>query len=337
MKKNNDNFRTAYEEVERFWQHCKYHDRRETPHPQWHGFGVKGDGKPSISLFLDPMAPKKDRDRLVDLVHRKIEKTNVDVQDDGFHRFRQIGGGGGTSPRKVRPGTGITSLSPQALPFDDTSCPGTIGAFIRERGTESPVYLLTCSHVLLGDDRNPRCVREVQVTSSQGQIIADDEVTPVLLQDNPAVNAVDVAVVPLKDPRIALAEYRGLHLRSTVPRCPVDGARVRKLGATSEVTRGRILYSLCQTEVLDCSVRNKFLYSDVMVIEPIAKGCDFAEDGDSGALVASGGHPVGLLFASGVDEKGKTAGLACPWGKVMEQVSFALNFEAEMMLHRPRR
>src|SRR5262249_43922100 len=126
------------------------------------------------------------------------------------------------------------------------------------------------------------------------------------LKFQPGTNCVDAALAKLIDPKSADPTYSPIRIVDTNAVCPPTGKKVQKLGAATKLTTGTIDTYCSRMEVDDCEENDTFNFVDIITIKSMDEEHDFADDGDSGALVISADdslnpgenkRPVGLLFA----------------------------------------
>jgi hypothetical protein len=306
MNMNIEQIEEAFINIRSLWKN------RHTDFPNWHGFGVIGSGDAlKIQYFI---LPGTDSGKLIQK-SAFLPPDSLKIKE--LPRFRRSGQEKGLTPTKLRPGTGVRSVSTvSGNPNCRTRCPGTIGAFLRQRGTMEPVWLLSNHHVLVGDED---CL-PVKVFSQQGDLISST-VGFVPIEDSG--NLVDVAVAKIQHDA-ADPLYDPLKVTSPTPITLAYGDFVQKLGAVTNLTCGRVSGLRCTVDVLDCGENNNSEFINQISVDSV--GPPFLEKGDSGSLVASKGFPAGLLFAiANPSSADPPAGLANPWQQVLDSLATTID------------
>jgi hypothetical protein len=281
----------------------------EVKFPYWHGWGYrKAESGTELVIYVEPGADHKKLLRASEFISRQLPLKVVQL--NRFLRAREIHIC--RHEMSLRPGSGVYSVSVNG---DCRPFPGTVGAFLRTRGTKGPVWLLSNHHVLVS---NENCL-PVNVFSESGVLISKS-VLPVPLGLHG--NRVDAALAELIDPELAKPLYHPLELASTAPAKIAEGDAVQKLGLATNLTTGRVLHTRCTMRILDCDESNNREFVDQIMIESIPGSPGFVSKRDSGALVIAGKQPAALLFAvANAETPGAAIGLATPWQNVLDEVA----------------
>jgi len=190
---------------------------------------------------------------------------------------------------------------------------GTLGYFVT-RAKNDAVWLISSEHVLL--DSNAKAnVFQPMASNDKGNLAA----TGVFSIDDPA-NGVDAGCARLAADVKAtkdvaeVGEIQG-RMKAAV------GQPVRKFGAVSRLTRGKVDSVECVVEFPEGLYRHQ-----IGVAAPIGK--PFSAPGDSGSLVVDAGKPiaVGLLMGSSVspEEPGRQWAWINPIGLVLDALDARL-------------
>ena len=201
---------------------------------------------------------------------------------------------------------------------------GTLGALVTDGRQQ---YLLSCNHILRVNGRVPPDPRAAQILSA---VFVGDQ--PHIAEPGPLIrlqrgcgNPVDCAIAPLKDGAEVVSAFPVgtfvLISGDAVP--PAPEMRVQKVGAATGHTHGVIVDTDADLYV-DFSF-GTFLFEDQVIIEGSREGEDFANDGDSGSIVATEteeqtGRATAMIFAA----SGRFA-VACPLPTVLEKLGAELS------------
>jgi hypothetical protein len=285
----------------------------------WHGYAASGKGDAAqIKYYILPDTSGSEL-----LNHSSDISELVPVVIEEMPQFVQAAAGNESLVIKLRPGTGVRSVS--SSPDCTKRCPGTIGAFLRKKGTTSPVWLLSNFHVLVKDED---CL-PVKVFSQQGDFISDN-VKFIPLFDTG--NEVDVAVAEI-DPAFPDPLYDPLKISDITPMLPADGDLVQKLGAKTGLTCGKVRHQSCTMDVLDCDENNNLEFINQIMVDSIPGKRPFLGKGDSGSLMVSKTRPAGLLFAiSNPLSADPFTGLVNPWQVVLNKLATIIPPPIEMLL-----
>ena len=289
--------------VKRLWEGV------EVKFPYWHGWAFrKAESGPELVIYIEPGADHNNLLRASEFITRLLPLKVVQLKR--FLRARKIHAH--RHGASLRPGSGVYSVS---VDGDCRPFPGTVGAFLRTRGTKEPVWLLSNHHVLVSDEN---CL-PFNVFSESGVLISRS-VLPVPLSLHG--NRVDAALAELIDPELAEPLYHPLELASTAPVEIAEGDPVQKLGLATNLTTGRVLHTRCTMRILDCDENNNREFVDQIMIDSIPGSPGFVGMRDSGALVIAGKQPAALLFAvANAEMPGAAIGLATPWQTVLDEVA----------------
>jgi hypothetical protein len=178
-------------------------------------------------------------------------------------------------------------------------------------------FLLSCNHVLSGNGRVPKGTKVVSGAlcgpGKKPQHIATFPGVGYFVDIGPGRNAVDCALARL--------ERAPKAINPPTPKLPRRGTRVKKVGAASGTTYGRIVDTDADVSV-DYSF-GTFRFNNQILIEGVdgkRARTEFALDGDSGAIaVDNKGVPIGMVFA----EAGRYA-VACPLTEVLARLGARL-------------
>jgi hypothetical protein len=305
----------------------------ESKVPNWHGWGFRdtGDG-PKLLLYI---LPGSDDRLLLELTSHISRLLPIEIVE--LNQFRQSSVHHKPSPHHkrpphhkapmaitLRPGEGVRATSSNAKCKE--SCPGTIGAFLREVGTTKPIWLLSNHHVLAIDNDCP----PVKVFSQDDHLISS-EIRFIHLDDDG--NRVDAAVAKLMDFVTAQPLYDPIEITATDPATVADDSIVRKLGHKTAATCGKVRHAKCTMRILDCAQNNNREFVDQIMIESVPGKPVFLAKGDSGSLVVADKKPAGLLFAiTDSGGAGLAVGLAAPWETLMNEISGIFPSPIEMIL-----
>jgi hypothetical protein len=201
----------------------------------------------------------------------------------------------------TRPAQGGDSISPR---YGQT---GTIGCAVKDRGSYSAPYLLSCNHVLAQLNRGE--IGKDMIC----QPGADESARPfsrigvlhryIRIQFGPqATNAVDAALCKVDNTNDIIPGVRNLGALTGYVTNPPLGLRVKKQGCISGTTTGKLkiknLSVIIKYDTGEEALFDKQL--GIISTEP----SNFAERGDSGSIVVDDNeNAVGLLFSitQGVD------------------------------------
>ncbi|WP_321867134.1 chymotrypsin family serine protease [Paraburkholderia tropica] len=206
---------------------------------------------------------------------------------------------------------------------------GTLGAFSRVRCDDNgPVHLLSNNHVIANENRSRMKDAVLQPGPSDGGKVNHDRVAGMArfipLVGSP--NTVDCAIAEIDpgvdyDPRNIpnLGLFSG-GVASSVE----DGIRLKKFGAASGLTNGRVTAFEVNDIVVGYSIGN-LRFNEQIEVEG-ANGGPFAKRGDSGSLVVDGDRlAVGLVFAT--SNVGGTNGKGLTYVNPIRPVLDALNVD----------
>ena len=288
--------------------------------PHWHGWGIRNTPTgPEMVLYIEPGAD----DRALLLASSTISSL-LPVKVVMLGRFQQSNTNNGAAHAGVlRPGGGVHSVSSSP---DCKICPGTVCAFLRTRGNDKTVWLLSNHHVLV---KSESCL-PVQVFSESNTLLSK-EVIPIPLAIHG--NRVDAAVAKLIETAAFEPVYDPIEVTSTAPAPLAEGDIVQKLGADTRATCGRVVQINATMNILDCDQENNREFVGQIIIESIPGMPSFLNKGDSGSLVIKDKKPAALLFAiTNPESPGPVVGLATPWTTVLEEVSKVIPPPLEMLL-----
>ena len=191
---------------------------------------------------------------------------------------------------------------------------GTLGAFVRKRGTDT-VCILSNNHVLANENRARAGDAVLQPGAFDGGVAPADIVTALagmVRMKKKGANVIDAAIAQLA----AGQEYdartiRGLGKLAGLGAEFVDvGTAVAKLGRTTGLTRGRVTAFELDNVVVGYEIGN-LRFDNQLEIEG-AGDKPFSQGGDSGSLIVEADTrlAVALLFAGtdlgGANNKGLT-------------------------------
>jgi hypothetical protein len=231
------------------------------------------------------------------------------------------------APRKLIPQADASATEPQIDPtkkvrpliggleirHENKGPVGTLGYFVT-RAKSDAVWLISCQHVLL-DSNTKANVFQPMASNDKGNLAA----TGVFSVDDPA-NGVDAGCARLAADVKALKDVA--EIGEIQGRMKADvGQSVRKFGAASRLTRGKVDSVDCVLEFPEGVYRHQ-----IGVAAPIGK--PFSAPGDSGSLLVDAGKPmaVGLLMGSSVspEEPGKRWAWINPIGPVLDALDAKL-------------
>lgn len=208
---------------------------------------------------------------------------------------------------------------------------GTLGCFVRARGGEKTLMILSNNHVLADEDKATLGDAILQPGNFDGGKNARDLVARFsksirLVQS--AVNLVDAAIGEVEDRiKVNLHTIKGLNTVAGLgPNFLDAGTEVVKLGRTTGLTRGRVTAFELDNVVVRYGIGD-LRFDNQIEIE--GKGQKpFSEGGDSGSLIveANARLAVGLLFAGGDvgGSNGKGLTYANPIQSVLDELSIDL-------------
>jgi hypothetical protein len=231
------------------------------------------------------------------------------------------------TPRKLIPQADASATEPQIDPtkkvrplmggleirHEKKGPIGTLGYFVT-RAKSDAVWLLSSEHVLLDSNAKANVFQPMAI-NDKGNLAA----TGVFSIDDPA-NGVDAGCARLAADVKALKDVA--EIGEIQGRMKADvGQSVRKFGAVSRLTRGKVDSVDCVIEFPEGVYRHQ-----IGVAAPIGK--PFSAPGDSGSLVVDAGKPiaVGLLMGSSVspEEPGKRWAWINPIGPVLDALGAKL-------------
>jgi hypothetical protein len=197
---------------------------------------------------------------------------------------------------------------------------GTIGARVKDLGSNGGVYALSNNHVYARENKaqigasilqpglyDTRCIR-----TSNNVIGTLDDYVPIIFSTS-ASNTIDAAIAVSDTNRLDnKTPTDGYGTPSATPADATLGLAVMKYGRTSGQTNGAV-YLVSTTILVGYSSGTARFVNQIGVLG--SKGA-FIKAGDSGSLLVTspGKNPVGLLFAG--DSSGKHA-FANPIGEVL--------------------
>lgn len=204
---------------------------------------------------------------------------------------------------------------------------GTLGCFVRPRGTDGEEHILSNNHVLADENRARTGDRILQPGAADGGR-APRDVVGALERTVPlrrwAANITDAATAELTE---GLSYYynwiegRG-ELRGVRADPAAIGERVYKVGRTTGLTEGRVS-AVEMDDVLVTYDMGDLIFDNQIEIEPASLWQPFSLGGDSGSLIVDGrGRALALLFAG--NDADTT--YANPIGDVLEALKVDLVF-----------
>lgn len=181
---------------------------------------------------------------------------------------------------------------------------GTLGCFVKRKQIESPIFLLTCNHVIAKRFEGRRGARNqtkiIQPSSRDGGISPHDIVGKLNISMTPVLrefeNDIDAAVAEI-DPNIQYTPLQNVTGIFDIETGTVINEHVTKVGKTTGRTQGKVT-ELVTRQAVTYGYFNMFVaeFMDVLEIES-TDGGKFSENGDSGSLVVtSEGKALGLLI-----------------------------------------
>lgn len=203
---------------------------------------------------------------------------------------------------------------------------GTLGAFVRLRGEEEPLYILSNNHVLANENKAKIGDLIVQPGTYDGGRKKDAVGTLAnFIKLKTKNNLVDCAIAEV-DPKVAadLTKLKGLgKLRGVNPNVDI-GMEVNKIGRTTGLTRG-VVSTIELDDVVVAFGTGNISFNNQVEIES-AEQAPFSDGGDSGSLIVdSEGQAVGLLFAG--SEAGGSNNLGLTYANPIQAVFDALKIE----------
>lgn len=275
-----------------------------SPFGSWHGYGWREE-EATGGLVVSPFVSKPED---LPAIEARIAASLPGVKVEGLvmPTFQEIGSG---IPKELenafQPGNVVIGSCPSARN-------GTIGGFLTAEHDDS-IWLLSNRHVLAGCPSG-------QLSGAHFTVLGS-EVHSVPLQDKD--NVVDAAVVKIENPSLVDPHFEplgrvaqpNLHMMASLQ----DGAPVRKLGNITGVTSGKLVLHCPKVKVEDESgVAREYVHQLAIVSD----GHDgpFADAGDSGSLIVSDDHPIGLLFASNI-----TSAIEIPDGQSLKPPFYLAN------------
>lgn len=244
-------------------------------------------------------------------------------------------GGGAGAPNPdgpVRVGTPIRVRIPPETdaPNVNQGSIGTLGALVKDvrpdANNRTRTYILSCNHVLASNGRVPDTARIVSA-----QFIGKEPLiaTPVLADlarlANDEGNSVDCALALLSGryPVLARPEDPRLALTSSDPQEPARGMKVKKVGASTGVTSGKIVD--VDADLYVNYSFGTFLFERQVIIDGYMddQHGDFALAGDSGSIVFEDAEEsrraTAMIFAA----SGRF-GVACPITEVLKKLDVSI-------------
>jgi hypothetical protein len=263
----------------------------------WHGYGWREE---ATGLVVSPFVSNpQDLDAIVARIAASLP-PEVKVEGIVMPPFQEIGSG---TPKELP-----DPFHPGNVVIGDCSSAhiGTIGGFLTAEDDDS-TWLLSNRHVLT------ECPSGQLIGANFTVLGSDVRSVP----PQPKNNIVDAAVVKIENPSEVNPRFEELGRVAqptllTMARLQ-EGTAVRKLGNVTGVTSGKLVLHCPKVNVEDkAGVVREFVHQ--LAIIPNGQIGLFADDGDSGSLIVTGGpdagdsgstiasdeHVIGLLFASSI-------------------------------------
>jgi hypothetical protein len=220
-------------------------------------------------------------------------------------------------------------------------CGGTLGALVADRNGD--LYILSNNHVLAESDQarsgdtvvQPALV-DLNCNPQSGRTVGALRYVVPLQSKQTNVDAALAAATPTVDGTGAILQLGPSINGVLTPAAPAAGAgealtagllnqlRVVKSGRTTGLTCSTVNTVNLSVQVdyyYDCAETQPY-YTKTYVNQIGMPGASFADSGDSGALVmdAANAQPVGLFFASGVDDSNHGFSVANPIQDVLNEL-----------------
>lgn len=183
-----------------------------------------------------------------------------------------------------------------------TGGPGTLGAFVRDRGT-GRIAMLSNNHVLAAVNQGRQGNDCLHYCASGGppiQVIGKLERFEKLKDDD---NEVDAAIAFVNQPPDSLTDVGGTHRLTGRLVTPTERMEVVKYGRTTGLTNGVVSAAGQARFEVNYDGRICRFNNQIEIESPMAQ--PFTRKGDSGSLVITpGGDAVGLLFGGTTSRDG---------------------------------
>ncbi|MBN1447428.1 MAG: T9SS type A sorting domain-containing protein [Bacteroidetes bacterium] len=276
------------------------------------GTGMNENGEPAILIFTSvELGPE--------IIPPMIEGIPVVQKVNGETILLRTGngngspGGSGASATSHNDGTlrieSATQRYARPVPIGVSSnnwrdcTAGTLGVRVKNN---TGVFVLSCNHVValinagnVGDKIVQPGRYDVSCAQNVGDQIGQLADLEPIKYGTSNINYMDAALVSTTTSLVsASTPGNGYGSPNATPATAYIGMEVQKYGRTTELTTGKV----CAINFY-CAVpypAGPAMFQNQVVIEPMRKNSEFAEGGDSGALVVTNNvnaNPIGLLFA----------------------------------------